>query len=130
MKYFQTGSAVLFVLMFLLTSCGSYKYMYDAKSKSVVSKGNPKGITLVSIFPYDNDPDIHGHGAGYYEKSTTKKMKQFCVDPINVTEFRCYPCFGFVPEQKYVFMFKGKPGQYDVAVKLVKDKDGVVREIK
>ena len=130
MRTIHTGSAVLLLIMLMLSSCGGYRYVYDAKSKSVVSKGNPNGITLISIFPYDNDPDIHGHGAGYFERATTEKIKKFTVDPMNTTNYRCYPCFAFVPEQKYVFMFKGKKGQYDVPVKLIKGKDGVVREIK
>lgn len=119
----------LAALLFLLSSCGNYKYAFKS-SCNCITTNNPAGITMVSIFPYETDPDIHEHNCGFYEKTTPNKVKQLSLIDFNKTDFRCYPCMEYTPNRKYVLVFKGKDNMDPVSVKVYKDSAGVIHGIK
>jgi len=108
----------------------NYKYEFKASCNCIISKDNPAGIEEVSIFPYETDPDIHEHNAGYYAKNSKEIVTQFSLTDFSPKDFGCQPCFSFITDKKYVFVFKGKPDKDEVSVKLYKDSKGEIHAIK
>jgi hypothetical protein len=124
------GKLVLLSCLFISCAPKNYKYAFKSSCNCIVSKNNPAGIEEVSVFPYDKDPEIHEHNAGYYSKTSQNVVKQFNLLTFNPADFSCNPCLSFVPDKKYVFMLKGMPGKDDVSVKVYKDKMGVLQPAK
>lgn len=114
----------------LMIASGNYKYEFKESCNCIMSKNNPDGITQVAVYPYDTDPEIHEHNCGFYIQTSKEKVKEFSLTDFSPKDFSCQPCFSFIPEKKYVFVFRGKEDMDDVQLKIFKDAKGVIREIK
>ena len=133
MKSVTLKFAVFLTLLPVLSHAedNNYKYIFKPSCNCIITKDNPVGIELISIFPYTNDPDVHEHGTGFYNLIGDKRVDSFNVSTFLNPKFSCQPCMaGLEAGKKYVFYFNGKPGMEQPAVMLYKDAKGVIREEK